>query len=328
MSKMIKMPLRLTALILFASLCSRAVAQGTVVTGIITDNRNVPIVGARACQVNSANCAVADMNGVFHLLLEPGRANSLNVTCPGFNPADVNIGETTALPLRISLVPMYIPDGVFANDVQDNPGAAVIVRSALSFDLIFTDFSEFAGLLGTHNTEAMDYFSVTGPEIGASFPRFFAGFGIGMGYSYEDDEDTLIIDLNNTAYKLSLGYDIISTDRIRMTPLLSVRWLKYRLQNYPGERSISLENYLEERETDLRFHQTIAVAGLNIEYLMHSGQKVKGDYWSVGLYGGYAVKLNQKPWIRSEGNRITTDSVISLRPFTAGISVAFYNLAK
>ena len=319
---------RMQALLLMAAISVAAGAQITIVTGIIKDNRGVPIVGATVCQVNTSNCTAADMSGVFHLLLEPGRVNSLKITCPGFNPAEVNIDDTTTLPLKISLVPMYIPDEVFADDEQDNSVASVIVRSALSFDLIFTDFSEFAGLLGTHNTEAMDYFSVTGPEIGASFPRFFAGFGIGMGYSYEDDEDTLIIDLNNTSCKLSLGYDIISTYRIRMTPLLSVRWLKYRLRNYPGERRISLENYLVEGETDLRFHQTVAVAGLSLEYLIHSGQKVKGDYWSVGLYGGYAVKLNRKPWVRSGGNRITTDSVISLRPFTAGISVAFYNIVK
>ena len=46
--------------------------------------------------------------------------------------------------------------------------------------------------------------------------------------------------------------------------------------------------------------------------------------WQVGIYGGYAVKVNRKPWIWSDGNRITTDNEIRLKPFTAGISVSFH----
>ena len=65
--------------------------QGTVVTGIIKDNRNVPIVGTTVCQVNTSNCTAADMNGIFHLLLVPGRDMSLKIECLGFNPAEVVI---------------------------------------------------------------------------------------------------------------------------------------------------------------------------------------------------------------------------------------------
>ena len=109
-----------------------------------------------------------------------------------------------------------------------------------------------------------------------------------------------------------------------MTPVLSVNWLKFRLQNYPDERRVPLENYLADREIDLRFNQVVAMAGLNLEYKFYSGINGMSDYWSLGIYGGYAVKLNRKPWIRSDGNRITTDNEIRLKPFTAGISVSFY----
>jgi hypothetical protein len=146
-----------------------------------------------------------------------------------------------------------------------------------------------------------------------------------MGYSYKDDTDTVVVDLNNTQFKLSLGYDVVSSHRIRMTPVVSLRWLKYRLRNYAPERKVPLQTYLREKETDLRFHQTAAVIGLNLEYLMYSGNAGVSNYWSVGIFGGYAVKLNRKPWIWSDGNRITTDSAIRLDPFTAGISVSFYS---
>jgi hypothetical protein len=313
---------------LLATLSSWTCAQGTVVTGIITDNRNVPIVGARACQVNSTNCSAADINGVFHLLIEQDKESRLSITCPGFNPAEAAIDETTAFPLKIILIPMYIPDGGYINEADIYSGKGIVTRSALSFDFILTDFSGFSGLLGEYNTEVMEFVTVTGPEIGVSLPRFYTGFGVGFGYGYEDDNDTLIINLNNTCYKLNLGYDLVNSQRIRMTPMLSLRWLRYRLQNYPDERKVPLEAYLEEREIDLRFNQTVAVAGMSLEYKIYKGNMVVSDYWSVGIYGGYAVKLNQTPWIRSDGNRITTDKAIELIPFTFGISLSFYTTEK
>lgn len=305
-----------------------ASSQETVVTGIITDHRSVPIVGVRACQVNTTNCTVSDINGVFHLVLESGKGKNLNVTCPGFNPAEVRIDETTVFPVRIELMPQYLSDGDFANEDEYHPGSKVTTRSGLGFDLILSDFSEFSAQLGSHNTEAMDYFAVTGPEIGASIGRVYTGFAIGMGYSYKENYDTLVVDLNNTLFKLNLGYDIISSRRIRMTPLISLRWMKCRLRNYPGERKVTLENYLSEKETDLRFNQTIAVAGINLEYLMYNGPAGISDYWSIGIFGGYAVKLNRKPWIWSDGNRITTDNAIRLNPLTAGISLSYYTSPK
>lgn len=324
MSIRILLSIRLPVFILLATLSPETYSQGTVVTGIITDNRSVPIVGARACQVNTTNCSAADINGVFHLLLEPDKESRLNITCPGFNPAETAIDETTAFPLKIILIPMYIPDGGYVNEADIYSGKGLNARSALSFDFILTDFSEFSGLLGTYNTEVMEFVTVSGPEIGVSFPPFYTGLGVGFGYGYEDDHDSLVINLNNTCYKLNLGYDLVNSQRIRMTPMLSLRWLRYRLQNYPDERKVPLESYLQEREIDLRFNQTVAVACVSLEYKMYNGNMGISDYWSVGIYGGYAVKLNQTPWIRSDGSRITTDKAIELNPFTFGISLSFY----
>lgn len=324
MNNMINVYGRLSAIMLLASLSLPLISQGKMVSGIVTDHRNVPIVGVRVCQTGTANCTVTDMNGAFHLMQEPDKAGHLNISCPGFNPAEKVISDTTRLPVRINLTPMYVTDGVYVNDIPANEAPVVISRSAISMDVLFSDFAGFSSQLGTFNTDAMDYFAVTGPELGASLPRFYTGFGIGMGYSYKDNHDTVAVNLNNTQFKLSFGYDIISSQRIRMTPLISLRWLKYRLRNYSTDKKVPLDEYLRNREIDLRFNQAIAVAGINLEYLMYSGQGDRSDYWSLGLFGGYAIKLNQKPWIRSDGNRITTTGAIRLQPFTAGFSISYY----
>ncbi len=197
----------------------------------------------------------------------------------------------------------------------------------MSIIAVFTDFVEFTPELGAYNTDLMDYFSVIGPELGASVSRLYFGFGLGMGYNYKNEHDTLIIDLKNTSYRLTLGYDLVSSRRLRLTPQISVRWLRYRLMNYPAERQISLPNYLSERDIDIRFNQTIAVAGLNMEYIMYSAPGL-GDYWSIGAEAGYAVKLNRTPWVYSKGNRLMTDRQIGLNHLTVGLGVSYYTIFR
>jgi hypothetical protein len=305
-----------------------ATAQVTMVTGVIKDNRDVPVTGATVCQVNTANCTVSDRNGIFHLALDQAKGTSLMVECLGFNPVEVVTDESTVYPLTINITPMYIPDEAFFDDEYDHYASGTIMRSSLTMDAFFTDFTEFTLYIGPYNTDLMTFFYVAGPELGASFSRVYFGIGLGMGYGNKNHNDTLAIDINNSAYKLSLGYDLISSRRIRLTPTISARWLRWRLQNYPGERKIPLTTYLSERDIDLRFNQAVAVAGLNLEYLMYSGTAGKGDYWSVGLSGGYAIKINQTPWVYSRGNRLTTDRQINLDPWTISLSISYYTVAK
>jgi hypothetical protein len=305
-----------------------ATAQVTMVTGVIKDNRDVPVTGATVCQVNTANCTVSDRNGIFHLALDQAKGTSLMVECLGFNPVEVVTDESTVYPLTINITPMYIPDEAFFDDEYDHYASGTIMRSSLTMDAFFTDFTEFTLYIGPYNTDLMTFFYVAGPELGASFSRVYFGIGLGMGYGNKNHNDTLAIDINNSAYKLSLGYDLISSRRIRLTPAISARWLRWRLQNYPGERKIPLTTYLSERDIDLRFNQAVAVAGLNLEYLMYSGTAGKGDYWSVGLSGGYAIKINQTPWVYSRGNRLTTDRQINLDPWTISLSISYYTVAK
>jgi hypothetical protein len=319
---------RIYTLLILVTLPMMAGAQEKVVTGVIQDNRGVPVTGVRVCQVKTSNCTVADIDGIFHLLLDPGKEMGLQVECLGFNPVEVVIDEQTTFPLKVTLTPMYGPDEVFYDDSYRRGSNQSVMRSALSMDAIFTDFAEFTPELGSYNTDVMDYFAVIGPELGAIVSRVYFGFGIGFGYSYKDDYDSLIVDLNNTLYKFSLGYDLVSSPRLRLAPILSFKWLRYRLMNYPDERKITLTSYLDERDLDLRFNQTIAVAGLDIEYLMSTGNNNRSDYWSIGLEGGYAMRLNQTPWVYSKGNRLMTDNQIGLDHLTFGLSISYYTIFR
>lgn len=302
--------------------------QDRIVTGHITDDRDVPIVGPTICQVNTTNCTRADKDGIFHLNLLPGKETTLKVECLGFNPVEVVLDDSGGYPLKIVLMPAYITDDLLPEMLDRNNSPMITMRSALSIEALFTDFDQFSTDLGSYNTDAMDYFAVSGPELGVSFQRVYAGLGLGMGYGYNDDNDTLVIDLNTTSYTLYLGYDLVRSPRIRLTPMLSLKWLRFKLLNYQNERRIPLSQYLDERNLDLRFNQTAVVAGINLEYLMYGETYGKGDYWSVGVFGGYAAKLNRIPWIYSGGNRLITENEIELKHFTFGFSISFYSAVK
>ena len=305
-----------------------AAAQATVVTGVVKDNRDVAIVGATICQVNTSSCTTSDRNGLFHLTIEQEKGSSLMVECLGFNPVELVIDESVAFPITVRLTPMYILDDVYFDDEFNYTAGTIIMRSSLTLTAVFTDFSEFTPYIGSYNTDLMDFFSVAGPELGTSFSRVYFGLGLGMGYGSKTDSDTIAIDISNSSYYLSLGYDLISSQRIRLTPTITARWLRCRLQNYESDRKIPLTTYLSGRDLDIRFNQAVAVAGLNLEYLMYSGTAGRGDYWSVGLSGGYALKINRTPWVYSRGNRLTTDGQIGLNPLTINFSISYYTVAK
>jgi hypothetical protein len=304
---------RAILLILLAAIHLSNYAQGRTVTGLITDNRGVPIVGPTICQVNTSNCTVADRNGTFKLQLREDSDMNLKIECLGFNPVNVNIDES-----------MYIPTDTFSDDESNNPANSIVSKSSLNYHAIFTDFGGFGSSIGTYNTDLMSYFALIGPELGVSVSGLYTGLGIGLGYNYRDGYDTLVIDMNTTSYYINIGYSIINSPRIRLTPLVSLRWLRFRVLNYSNERKISMNQYLDERDLDLRFNQMVAVAGINIDYLIYTDTHGAGDYWSVGAFGGYLMKINQKPWIYSRGNRILTDDQIGMKHFTFGLSVTFY----
>jgi hypothetical protein len=315
---------RTTLIILLLGVALRLAGQGTSVSGTIIDQRGVSIVGVTVCQKNTSNCTTADRNGMFYLILDPDKEMRLRIECLGFNPVEIALNETTAYPLKITLIPMYTSKDVYVGDYSSEYQSNTVMRYTLNVDALSTDFSQFTSSIGSYNTDIMDKFTVIGPELGVSFSRIYAGVGLGFGYGRKHDYDSLVLDLNNTAYYLNFGYDVIKSTRVRLTPLFSLRWLRSKLLNYANEKKVPLSQYLDERDLDLRFNQTIAVAGINLECLMYNAASVKGEYWSLGLFAGYVMKLNQKPWIYSRGNRTTADGEIGLDNFTFGMNLSFY----
>jgi len=186
-------------------------AQGRQITGIITDQRGVPIVGPTVCQSNTSNCATADKDGIFSLVIDQEKEMKLYVECLGFKPVEIDLNESTTYPLKVTLTPMYLDEDLYPDKYQSRDRQLFELRPGIPLSFYFVDFDDFASLIGSYNTDLMNFFAVAGPEIGGSFSRFYTGIGFGWGYDYNKDNDSLIVAMRIKVYSLNLGYDLISS---------------------------------------------------------------------------------------------------------------------
>ena len=204
----------------------------------------------------------------------------------------------------------------------------IVWRIGFNLDFVFADFDDFADVVGSYNTDVIHDFVLTGPEAGVLISDLYAGVFVELGYLYDycTYKDSLVVNQLSSAYGVNLGYDIISSDKIRLTPLLSFRILRLRLKNYDNDSKIPLTQYMDDRDLDLRFSQSAVTAGLNLDYKIYIKKdgEVTENFWSLGLYGGYIGKLDKSIWLWSQGNRLTTDRMMNVNHFTFMCSVSFF----
>jgi hypothetical protein len=192
-------------------------------------------------------------------------------------------------------------------------------------DIMFNNFEAFESELGKHN---VDYLNGSGlmVSVGLSARRDKYLYGLVFGFlpvtSY-NKQDSLDIRLNSTRFGINFGVDVVNSRRFIVTPQINLHWNRYRLINSNRDR-ISLQQYMSEREVDLRFNQTTVSMGLNISYKIYNTKGLTCDYWTIGLFGGYIVGLNSKPWIYSHNHRLKNEHRTNLQNYTFGFYMSFH----
>ena len=160
-------------------------------------------------------------------------------------------------------------------------------------------------------------------ELAGTYKRFYAGFNWGFADDSNYRHDSLDIEFKTRQYGLHFGYNLLNTYRLLLTPKVAIKWNRYRLLNNDKENSIPFEQYVDERNLDIRFNQLTGFVGFNLSYKMYEFNLLATDYWTFGVYGGYAFKLHDKPWIYSRGNRLTSSGKIGVENYNLGIHVSF-----
>ena len=189
------------------------------------------------------------------------------------------------------------------------------------------NFSDFENILGK---EIIDFTQPITATINFGFGYFYKGFN-GMfkfGFMNADNQSNknrnTNIKFNRTMLELRFGYRIINTRKFFISPDLALKYYRFRLINWDEDGRILLEDYVSNRDLDIRFHQLAGYSGLSFAYKLPTPYYSMKNPLYVILSGGYNLKLNDKPWITSAGSKIATNNKLDV---TYGFSLGFqYNI--
>jgi hypothetical protein len=200
-------------------------------------------------------------------------------------------------------------------------------------DWIYSDFSEFGNEIGYHNADFLSTQPVfAGIEIsyygdkGGFFGFRYTGFlwmlaPTGSHYSVQYT-DTIELENRLTQLGMHVGYTILKTKYVNVTPKVAFNWNRHRLLNYHSG-SITLAQYANYRELDVRFNQFTGTLGATMNINFRRKNDLSDGYWSIGFTGAYCFKLHRRPLIYSVGNALDSNSRIFYQPFCFTIYISF-----
>lgn len=312
---------------LFLLFASAILAQEKVITGKVMDSSGEALIGVAIYQVNSFDCAHTDPDGFFHLLMDEQYPSQLEIRLVGYHPVFISNADTISDLLRVKMIADSSSDNHFFQKNQESYPKQRLKYGFISFlqvDFIFNDFEDFRSVLKDYNVDLMNKSSgIFSIELAGTYKKYYAGLNVGWATDGDYKHDSLEIEFNTTQYGLHFGYNLLNSKRILFTPKVAVKWNRYRLLNNAKERRIPIEQYVSERDVDLRFNQVTGFIGFNLSYKLKNFYFLSTEYWTFGVYGGYAFKLNDNPWIYSRGNRLTSGGKIRVENYNIGIHFSF-----
>jgi hypothetical protein len=199
------------------------------------------------------------------------------------------------------------------------------VETILSVDLLVFDFSQFSTELSNYNIDLLNKNGgIICLGLGFSINKLYSDINFGFSEDESKNKDSLKLHCRNNLYSITLGYRLVESKRISLIPNIAFKWYRYRLLNSDYQKKIPLNQYLINRDIDLRFNQTILFVGIDLDFKFHKFlPKMRHKFWTAGFYAGYALKLNKTPWIYSKGNRLTTNNQLINDDLNLGVRITF-----
>jgi len=286
--------------------------QQVLIGTVYTINKE-PIPGVSVIQGNGKSYygTISDIDGEFALRVKEKEEKSITLRYIGCVPVVLSDIDTIIHPLTIIMKDDTLAsyDNLSENWPFNHHHFGFIASMAV--EGMFADFGEFESALGNYNTHYMSGQDATlNFEFASTYKRYLAGIGLGFSLSDNADNESLKVVFNTMQYNLDLGFNVLNSKRLAISPIIGLKWKRYRLTNSNIDRKIPIETYLSEKDLDIRFNQTYASAGLRIEYKPKSD--FKPGFWTVGVDGGYILPLNKVPWTYSRKNRLMTDKELRI----------------
>lgn len=320
---------KLLLLIVLMVAHSHLFAQSDIVFGRVFDEQGHPLSDVKVCQYIFFQCNYSDKDGAFHVLLDDCLEKSLTLNLEGFETLTVTLDDYDGKSLILTMIydqnqSRFSNVGTEKEELVpelQKPSVGYIM--AFGVESLGRNFSAFTPLLGQYNIDVMNQpagYLYLG--LGLDYKHIYGGLTYGFSTLINNDHDSLNIKFNSSHFGLNLGYTIFETKRFMVTPVASIFFNHFRLINGDKRRKIPIEENLENRNLDIRFNQATTDLGCRFNYKMYSEGLIDGQYWTVGLYFGYLLKVNELPWIYSIQNRLTTLNTIDFDHFKWAINVA------
>lgn len=191
-------------------------------------------------------------------------------------------------------------------------------------DMIPYNFNEFQPVLKSYNTEILNL--PTPPilwGISGKLNRFTLGLQFGTVSNVENNHDSLKIKLIKTVYGINFGYNLIDNKHWEISPLVSLKWYRYRILNSSKNYGLPLNEYLRDRDLDLRINQAMCITGISIAYKVYKFSYLPCDFMTIGLHGGYPFKLHEKPLLFAKQNKLTSDYKINYANYYLAFYISF-----
>jgi hypothetical protein len=99
--------------------CSLLVWAQNTVTGTVLDESNLEVIGANVKEKGTANGAITDMNGVFHLKVSNLQKAVLQISFMGYEPQEVPLNGRKQLKIILKET---------AKDPSSDPDSPVTIR--------------------------------------------------------------------------------------------------------------------------------------------------------------------------------------------------------
>ena len=284
------------------------------------DGLGMPGVSICIENLKLRNCVVSNIDGEFRILKPTTQRETMIISFMGFETVTVENIDTIFHPITITMNEGYW-DGYRGGHREEYWDDFWGWRFSLTLqgDILKPSFNNFESLLGKKNVDSLVLGSF-GLEYTFIYRKFHFAFNHGHYFRNNvelDSTNTLKGDYRIFLLGTHFGYDLINSKRFLITPKIGVKWYRHRMINYDSNRKIPIEQYITNRDLDIRFNHLIGFTGFSCSYKFY-------EVFAVGFYAGYVFKLNDKPWVYSGNNRLITDQKIKFSNFNFGMTFSIF----
>ncbi len=296
--------------------------QNDTIRGTVTDESGYTIEHAKITQ-DESHYTYSGLYGTFTLPLNPEYAKSIEITHPLYDTKIINRLDTLSGNLKISLKtarPRHTKLAFREEEVDsiDRQGwESVQISEKFAAEFFSVRFDAFENYLGTNNIDILNKkISFAYSEIGLSKSSIYYAIHYGYGSSENNDLDSIAVEASIHHYGFLWG-KIKDFKYFQIAPEFGLDLNRWRLQNFDKNKLVTMQQYLQHKELDLRFNQFNAFAGLNLTIKF---SQTEHGFMGINFYARYVLPIS-KPIIYTAQSRIINDNRLSFYPFSFGFGL-------